>query len=244
MKNTNPRSDDLGRAYAGSQLQIQIYANRRAKELSQKIIQGLPSFASLDPCLHWTSPLEKDKFAEYQDSAFLKACGFEHLSSVLRKFWPRGGPVWDALARVEYGEEQTGRGVLLVEAKSHPPEIYGSGCQASPKSRRKIEEALLLTKRWLGVKEDIDWTGPLYQSANRLAHLYFFREVVNVPTWLLNIYFLNDPHSPTSHEEWKSALGRVKEELGLKRITVPYMAELFLKARDRIVIPGRTKATD
>jgi len=152
----------------------------------------------------------------------------------LRKFWPRGGPVWDALARVEYGEMNTGKGVLLVEAKSHPPEIYGSGCQASPKSRSKIEEALLLTKRWLGVKEDIDWTGPLYQSANRFAHLYFFREIANVPAWLVNTYFLNDPHSPTEYAEWQRVLKEVKTELGISGFEVPFMADIFLEARDRI----------
>lgn len=107
MKNTNPRIAELGRAYAGSQLQVQIYVNQRAGELSQKIIQGLPSLASLGPHLRWVSPLEKDKFAEYQDNAFLKACGFEHFSFDLRKFWPRGGPVWDALDSVEYGEVNT-----------------------------------------------------------------------------------------------------------------------------------------
>lgn len=233
MVKIEARTDEFGRAYAGSQLQLQIYGNRRVRELSQKIIQGLPSLASLDPCLHWVSPLENERFAEYQDTAFLKACGFEHLSSDLRKFWPRGGPVWDALARVEYGEVNTGKGVILVEAKSHPPEIYGSGCQASPKSRRKIEEALLLTKRWLGVKEDIDWTGPLYQSANRLAHLYFFREIANVPAWLVNIYFFNDPHSPTDHEKWQNALRKVKAELGISSLVIPYMSDIFLEARDR-----------
>ncbi len=232
MKNRNPRIDDLGRAYAGSQLQIQIYVNLRAAELSQQIIQGLPSLASLGPRLRWVSPLEKYKFLEYQDNAFLKACGFEHRSSDLRKFWPRAGPVWDALARVEYGEENTGKGVLLVEAKSHSPEIYGSGCQASPKSRRKIEEALLLTKRWLGVKEDIDWTGPLYQSANRMAHLYFFRKIAGVPAWLVNVFFINDPHSPTSYEEWQKQLKNVKAELGISGSGISYIADIFLKARD------------
>jgi len=233
MKNTNPRIDDLGRAYAGSQLQIQIYVNRRAEELSQKIIMGLPSFASLGPRIRWVSPLEKDNFAEYQDSTFLKACGFEILTDALRSFWPRGGPVWDALARVEYGEGHTKKGVLLVEAKSHPPEIYGNGCQASTKSRRKIEEALLLAKHWLGIKENIDWTGPLYQSANRMAHLYFFREIVNVPAWLVNIYFINDPHSPTDYKEWQKALTEVKADLGISGLGVPYMTDIFLKAGGR-----------
>ena len=38
------RVDDLGRAYAGSQLQIQIYVNQRSEELSQEVIQGLPEW--------------------------------------------------------------------------------------------------------------------------------------------------------------------------------------------------------
>jgi hypothetical protein len=123
--------------------------------------------------------------------------------------------------------------VVLVEAKSHAAEMYGSGCQAGPRSRRKIEAALEQTKRWLGVPENTDWTGPLYQSANRLAHLYFFREVVSVPAWLVNVYFLPDPHSPTTRAEWKMALTQVKAELGLSGIATPYTVEVFLTARDR-----------
>ncbi len=81
MTTKTTRVDEFGRAYAGSQLQIQIYVNRRSEELSQKVLQGLSDLASLHPRLNWVSPLEKDRFAEYQDSAFLKACGLEHLSA-------------------------------------------------------------------------------------------------------------------------------------------------------------------
>lgn len=56
------RIDELGRAFAGSQLQIQIYVNLRARELSQKIIRGLFSLDSLGPRLRWVSPLEKTSF--------------------------------------------------------------------------------------------------------------------------------------------------------------------------------------
>ena len=96
-----------------------------------------------------------------------------------------------------------------------------------------IEIALQKTKRWLGVAEDVDWTGPLYQSANRFAHLYFFRQVVDVQAWLVNAYFINDPHFPTTLENWHSALKQVKKELGLTGIRVPNTAELFLDAKDR-----------
>lgn len=227
------RVDDFGRAYAGSQLQVQIYVNRHPEELSQRVLDALPSLATFNARLRWVSPLERERFAEYQDRAFLDAVGLGHLADSLRRFWPRGGPAWDALAAVEVAGSVERRGVVLVEAKSHPSEIYGSGCQASPRSRGRIEAALDRTKRWLGVPEDVDWTGPLYQSANRLAHLYFFREVVNTPAWLVNVYFLGDPHSPTEREEWQTALAQVKAELGLTGIAVSHTAEVFLQARGR-----------
>lgn len=239
MTKKNIRIDDSGRAFAGSQLQTQIYINRRARKLSQKIIQGLPSLASLGPRLDWVSPLEKDRFVEYQDAAFLKACGFKQLSAELKKFWPYGGPVWDALASIEFDEDENQRGILIVEAKSHPPEIYGGGMKAkAEKSKLKIQKALNRTKRWIGISKDIDWTGALYQSANRLAHLYFFREIMNVPAWLVNLYFLNDPHSPTDLEEWQKQLKKVKAELGISGSGISYIADIFLEARDRSELSG------
>ena len=234
MLKNRSRVDELGRAFAGSQLQIQIYVNRREEELSQAVLNALPSLASLSPRVHWVSPLESKKFIEYKDAEFLRAVGLVHLSPKLKELWPFRGPNWDALAAVEIDKSPGGRGVVLVEAKSHPSEIYGGGCQASsPKSLRMIETALQQTKRWLGVAANADWTGPLYQSANRLAHLYFFRQVVDVQAWLVNTYFINDPHSPTTLENWRNALKQVKEELGITGIQVPNTAELFLEAKDR-----------
>ncbi len=42
------RLDERGVAYAGSQLQMQIYVNRRSPELSRSVLDALPSLASLD----------------------------------------------------------------------------------------------------------------------------------------------------------------------------------------------------
>jgi len=239
MKKGNSKVDELGRAYAGSQLQIQIYVNREVRKLSQQIIQGLPSLNLLGPRLDWISPLEKDNFVEHQDSAFLKVCGIESLKGALRSFWPRGGPVWDALASIEFEKDKNQKGIILVEAKSHPPEIYGGGMRAKAEdSKEKIEKALNNTKMWLGVSPDMDWTGSLYQYANRMAHVYFFREIVNVPAWLVNIYFINDPHSPTDYAEWQRALMEVKTDLGISRLKISYMADIFLEAQDRSKLMG------
>ena len=123
MAHSEERTDSQGRAYAGSQLQIQIYVNRLQKKLNTAILNALPSLSALDPTIRWTSPLEADNFAEYQDLAFLKASDLEYLEENLKDFWPRGGPVWDGLAIAEFGGNQGKHGTILVEAKSHVPEV-------------------------------------------------------------------------------------------------------------------------
>jgi hypothetical protein len=99
------------------------------------------------------------------------------------------------------------------------------------KSQAQIRRGFDSTKDWLGVPRSVDWTaGDLYQLANRYAHLYFFRQVLGIEAWLANIFFLNDPHSPTSIQEWQSAIRQAKQELGLFADEVPYAVEIFLDA--------------
>lgn len=230
------RIDVDGCAYAGSQLQLQIYVNRRQDELSRTVIHaigGLPP----DAQVVWKSPLEVERFAEYQDLAFLRAIELESLWQGLKGFWPRRGPVWDGLAVIVTPDNDSRPwGVVLVEAKSYPAEIYGPGCQALSKSRQAIESALKETREWLGLHSEGQswpfWAGPLYQTANRLAHLHFFHGE-GLHAWLLNVYFLNDPHSPTTLEEWQRALSCPKAQLGIKDMSLSCAVEVFLEARER-----------
>ena len=166
------------------------------------------------------SPLATDNYSEYHDAEFLQAVGLERHAKHLKAFWPRGGPCWDALAKTQYG-------CILVEAKSHVPEMYGSGCGASPKTRQQIELALAATKDWLGVDANANWMGRLYQSANRYAFLYFLRQIAEVPAFLANIYFVGDPRTPTSRVGWQAALRQVNSELGLRN-PIPFTASVFL----------------
>jgi hypothetical protein len=111
-------------------------------------------------------------------------------------------------------------------------EIYGIGCRAEGASLQQIHQALTRTKEWLGVAPDADWTGELFQSANRYAHLYFLRESVGIEAYLVNLYFMNDPHwphCPKSVQEWKPAIHEVKPRLGLTS-PVPFSQEIFLAA--------------
>jgi hypothetical protein len=60
-----------------------------------------------------------------------------------------------------------------------------------------------------------DWMGQLYQSANRLAHVYWIRTVAGRDAWLVHLLFENDPHHETTRERWQQELGTIDEQLGL-----------------------------
>jgi hypothetical protein len=126
-----------------------------------------------------------------------------------------------------------GSGVLLVEAKSYPREIFGSGTRASEAARARIEAAMRKAKEALGIRADLDWLGPLYQSANRLAFLWFFRRH-NVPAWLVNLYFVGGRgERNTTRDQWARELLLVKRALlGDEHMKPPGVVEVFLEARD------------
>jgi len=229
MAKNNSRIDSAGRAYAGSQLQIQTLVNEYPDMVDERLNAEIPALASSDSFITWVSPLEANRYEEYKDKDFLDALGVGYLAHDLSGFWPRSGPRWDALAQVSLASGNSG--VILVEAKSYPQEAYSGGCKASSfASRSLIEQSLESTRNWLAGDPSADWTGPLYQFANRLAHLYFLREIVGVPAWLVNIYFANDPHRSTSQEEWHAAIPQFKLELGLPDNPLPNCIELIIEA--------------
>lgn len=225
------RTDSEGRAFKGSQLQTQVYVNRRTGELDAAIRDELTTLPQ-DARLTWCSPLAERGYAEYQDADFLRVVGLEAHVASLGEFWPSRGPVWDALAVVEDGGDRPG--VLLAEGKSYPDELFGGGCKATEPSRSQIGAAITRTQRGLGADEDPErWMGRLYQTANRLAHLYWLREVAGVRAWLVHLLFVDDPHGPTSGEQWIAAMKAANSELGLGGIAVPHVGHVLLDARER-----------
>ena len=211
-KRTKARVDERGRAFAGSQLQVQLYSARKWPVFEAALVQAVGRPGER---LDWKAPLEAAKFEEMLDEAFLVALGLSTHASALRQFWPGSGPRWDGLARLEASGT-----VLLIEGKSYPAEMRGSGCLAKdPRSLQLINAALNGTKAWLGVARDVDWKGELYQYANRLAHVRFLRER-GVEAWLVNLCFVNDPTKcPTDAPTWTRALAQAKQDLGLSDIS-------------------------
>lgn len=227
------RTDTLGRAFVGSQLHLQVWANHRTNALSSAITKSL-GLAITPAEVEWRSPRADNKYREFRDGAFLRAIGQEEYDERLRTFWPRGGPVWDGLA-IARNCSGSCTSVFLIEAKSYPNEVRGRGCQAAAGSeaRRKIESSLSATARWLGVQETNAWMGELYQSANRLAHVYFLRERVGLAAYLLNVCFTADPRTPTSREQWSEAHQAFWRELGLAGANMPWLADVVLPAATR-----------
>ncbi len=115
----SPRVDSTRRAQAGSQKQIQMYVNENPQALTSAIAQALLWHGLGEKDIHWVSPRVEESYLEYRDTEFLERVGLGRLASQLQEFWPRGGPCWDALARIEGG-------CILIEAKSHVSSIYGS----------------------------------------------------------------------------------------------------------------------
>jgi hypothetical protein len=232
------RVDEHGAAYAGSQLQTQHYVNKRTSHLNEALAEEFPELRAAQ--ISWRSPLAADGYREYWDQAFLKCVGLVQHADQLKAFWPAGGPHWDALAVVEFdGSERSG--VILGEGKSYPSELYGGGCAAKPgsASRVLIENSLGWTQQQLGVVEKTaaDWSGPLYQNANRLAHLCWLRSL-GVRAWLVHLLFTADPHGPTTEPEWLAALKKTDHELGLAAIRVDHAGHVFLSAGNRSELVG------
>ena len=192
-----------GKAKKGSQRDIQLFFNDKSKQL---ILQHLLTKQINTQIAKWLSPIAKDNYLEYQDDGFMRTIGLEsETTRLVGGFWPKGGPVWDGLARAEDGS------ILLFEAKAHISELFGGGMKASSAmSRNKIFKSLAMTAEYIGAAYNpVLWTDEMYQTANRLAHLYFLNKELHVKARLIYLIFLNDktvaPHNETE-EKWRTAI--------------------------------------
>jgi hypothetical protein len=177
--------------------------------------------------IRWVSPRAEDDHAEYRDRAALDLLGVSCAVRPLTDYWPNRGPQWDALGR--FGE----RGVVLLEAKANLAELKSPGSKASATSLVQIERACAEAKPWFGAPAEATWVGKYYQYANRLAHLYFLREVNRLDAHLVFLYFLNDPHTrgPSSQQEWQTAIAKAHSALGLPEHLVPAVHEVFINVQ-------------
>lgn len=211
----------------GSLNDIQILINKNQDILNNKIKSIFPELSAEN--IIWKSPIAMDEFSEYRDNDFLDLLGLDPGKVNLASFWPRRGPQWDALARTTNGH------IILVEAKANMPEIISPATGASAKSKLLIDKSLNETKEFLGISNDVNWSGKFYQYTNRLAHLYLFRCKRGIPAYLLNIYFIGDKtvNGPSTISEWVAAIKVAHSYLGIFQHELnKYIAEIFIDVEE------------
>jgi hypothetical protein len=167
----------------GSQYWLRVAVNG-AREVINREVRAVVALAG-DEEIEWISPLAP-AYTEYQDQRFVYQLRITLPVVPLKDFWPKGGPVWDGLARSPKGK------VFLIEAKAHIPEIDSPESGASPRSLQRIAKSLNETRAFLDAKPIVDWARTFYQCTNRLSHLYLLRELNGIDAYLLNVYFINE----------------------------------------------------
>jgi len=210
------------KATRGSQHWIQFFVNERPDVLNKNI--GLGN-------INWLSPLKSDDFAEYRDKAFLDLLGIRLKKRPLSDFWPSRGPQWDALGMSEAGE------AILVEAKAHVPEMFSPPTQASPESLKLIVKSLAETASAFHTQSGLDWFHRFYQYANRLAHAFLLKELNDIPTRLLFIYFTGDSemNGPETVPQWQIAIEELHEALGIKGRVPPCISDVFIDVEGSLI---------
>ena len=231
---------DPAAANRGSRRWLQVLVNCRPGLLDDAICQRLP-----DPPgdIDWRSPVVADHYAEYRDQSFLdRLAGSPHFRAPsqtqrdLADFWPRFGPQWDGLAVTDKGQ------ILLVEAKAHVAEMVTAPSQARGESaQQKIQESLRTVKNFVNSKPPADWSTIFYQYANRLAHLYWMRELNGHDAYLVNLFFVNDRdvNGPQSVAEWQTAIQLQEVFLGVRQTSYAldpwvgaYVLDAFIDVND------------
>lgn len=196
--------------------------NNHHLALNQRI-QAAFQFESADT-IHWQSPVASDGYSEYFDEEFLTRLGLRDMEMPLREFWPRSGPRWDGLAKTDSGK------VILVEAKAYIEESVDYKSEASPISLQQINTSLQRAKTAFNASAEANWEAPFYQYANRLAHLYYLRELNQKDAYLLFLCFADAPDipQPCTVEQWQGASRLTKKCLGLgKHPFLPFVKTLI-----------------
>lgn len=211
----------------GSLKCIQTLINNYPEIINKCIIYNFKDFANEK--IEWLSPMKNDEHAEYRDSSFIKLIGLNADNIQLEKFWPKNGPQWDALAKTENGK------VILVEAKANIAEISSGGTTAkNHNSKALIKKSLDEVKQFLEIVNNIDWSKNYYQYTNRIAHLYYLREVCKKEVYLINLYFVNDKdHISTAKGEFELAIKKLKIHFGIETHKLDnFMCEIFIDLND------------
>ena len=215
-------------AAKGSQRWLQVAVSEAPKLLDRALRRS----GAIGPhdTVCWRSPLKDEGFREYQDAEVLTRLNIGRLpNGSLSEFWPKRGPVWDALG------VSSNDNPILVEAKAHIPEAASPPSKASPKSLELIRRSLNEARQYYAPQAKADWSSTYYQYANRLAFQYFLSEVNDLQSRLVFLYFCNadDVKGPNLEAEWRGVTCQIHDKLGLPAdLTSRGVFHAYLDVRD------------
>jgi hypothetical protein len=223
----------------GSQGWIRLLVNECPEVFDKALarVPDLPTDLRLTEPTKWMSPLRTDcqgAYKEYKLGAFSRWLGSGLDKKLITSFWPSAGPRWDALGR-------KGAYPLLIEAKARRAEI-----RSSPKAVRQSSQELIATsleKTQVFLNATSRWGLRYYQYTNRLAHLYFLRELNRIPAYLVFLYFLNDHHpdAVSTKHEWQGEIAQARQFLGLAQHhpLSKYVVDVFINVGDIAVAAAK-----
>jgi hypothetical protein len=224
----------------GSRFDLLQWVVGRQPRLNQALRGASRTLREFSRGIEWLAP-DPITGGELRDGAWARV-GLLPPSPQAAGWWPVGGPTWDGVARVR--GPQGAIGALFVEANGHPGELRPGGAGAkNDASHAKITNALADVQNELGVRPGTDWTGPVYQPANRLGWLWFARHHQShreapLPVWLVSIYFSGAHYpwsggqtGPADEAAWRPHIEAVHQEMALPDPPEPlshHWIELFL----------------
>lgn len=220
-------------------MRVHQYVHAHRDVLNARLLKhvSLASYLSSEP--EWRSPLAARDYVEFRDELW-DELELERPTPQGAGFWPRQGPQWDAVARLEgKGGPARKTGVLLVEAKSHVGEDVTEIDRKTASTLKQRVRSMRAAQRALGVPPGTDWTQPRYQLANRLTFLYYLRIQRRIPAWLALVYFTGDQMRdficPQTRDAWAAEIEASRTALNLPEhhVLSDAIISIFLPALDR-----------
>lgn len=229
---------EIGYGY-GSEFQLMRFLGHHRQELNKMIKNATGESENIQ----WLDfPFDDNKISgdgEWKGINCFKLLenkdDFKAIKSKWKDFWPQRGTAmnWDGIFRI-------GKKWFFVEAKAHEEECFQKCNSTHSVSRKTISDAFEKTKGWLdATKTENQWIDTdCYQLANRLAFLYFCKEICGIDAGLVYIGFVNGYRSKKDEVidscRWKEIWEKELETLGLTMEKVrPYLSFVYPTCEDR-----------
>jgi len=95
---------------------------------------------------------------------------------------------------------------------------------------------LRATQKLIAPDSKVDWSGKYYQYTNRLAHLYYLREINELDAYMVFVYFVGDKSvgGPDKKVEWDKAIDKMYKKIDLKKENKlsKYVIDVFIDVND------------